>query len=241
MQAQMRKRWLVLVLGALVIGALIFGVLVGPALAQGPQDNDDWSCPMSGPMGGMMGRGGMMGPGMGPGMMGRPTPAPANQPYDLRFLNEMIAHHQMGVVMTQHMVENSARPEMRDLAQRIITAQQREIEQMRQWRVDWYGVTTAPNIGPMGMMGMGGMGGMMGRMDRAQMREAMRGGMDRDRMFLVMMIPHHEDAIDMANAALQQAQHTEIKALAQDIITTQTAEIAEMRAYLQQWYGQRIN
>jgi uncharacterized protein (DUF305 family) len=94
-----------------------------------------------------------------------------------------------------------------------------------------------------GMMG-GGAGYMNGRAG-AMMGGAgymMGGGMmgnrsDLDRMFLQMMIPHHEAAIRMAQDALQQATHPEIKTLAQSIITTQQAEITEMRTYLRDWYG----
>lgn len=234
----MRTRVLVGLGVALVVVAVAL-TATGIALAQGPIGNG-WrgqggmmgqgmgSGMMGGLMGGMMGRG-MMGPDMG-----RRPPTDPNQPYDLRFLDEMIAHHQMGVIMTQHMAEDSARPEMRDLAQRIVTAQQREITQMQQWRQQWYpNAPGAPGMGS-GMMGPGMMGGMM---DRETMGQMMGRSFDFDRMFLLMMIPHHEGAIEMAQTALQQAEHAEIKTLAQAIITTQQAEITEMRGYLRAWYG----
>ena len=77
----------------------------------------------------------------------------------------------------------------------------------------------------------GMMGGAM--MSRDQMRQMMGANADFDRMFLQMMIPHHEAAIAMAEQALTQAEHREIKTLAQGIITTQRAEIGEMQRYLQ--------
>jgi uncharacterized protein (DUF305 family) len=52
-----------------------------------------------------------------------------------------------------------------------------------------------------------------------------------------MMIPHHEAAIAMAQQAQEQAQHPEVKTLAQAIITTQLAEIVEMQGELGDWYG----
>jgi len=85
-----------------------------------------------------------------------------------------------------------------------------------------------------GMMGSGMMGGAMGGMMRQMYPNA-----DLDQMFMQMMIPHHEDAISMANTALQQSQHPEIKTLAQAIVAAQTAEIQEMRGYLRTWYGIR--
>ena len=88
------------------------------------------------------------------------------------------------------------------------------------------------------MMG-GMMGGMMGNgmMDADDMAQMMGSNFDADRMFMQMMIPHHQGAIDMANVALTKAEHQEIKTLAQNIVATQTAEIAEMRGYLKSWYG----
>lgn len=56
-----------------------------------------------------------------------------------------------------------------------------------------------------------------------------------DQAFLEGMIPHHQGAIDMANAALQQAGHEEIKAMARDIIAAQQREIDMMRGWQQAW------
>ena len=58
-----------------------------------------------------------------------------------------------------------------------------------------------------------------------------------DQHFIVMMIPHHEDAVAMADLALSRAQHPEFKALAKAIKTTQTQEIQQMQAWYKQWYG----
>lgn len=62
-------------------------------------------------------------------------------------------------------------------------------------------------------------------------------GDDFDKAFIEEMIVHHEGAVDMAQQALQQAKHSEIKQMAQDIIDAQTQEIATMRGWLQSWYG----
>jgi uncharacterized protein (DUF305 family) len=60
---------------------------------------------------------------------------------------------------------------------------------------------------------------------------------DAARWFIEEMIPHHEDAVAMADLALTRAEHQEIKDLAAAIKTSQTREIAQMRAWYQQWYG----
>jgi uncharacterized protein (DUF305 family) len=61
------------------------------------------------------------------------------------------------------------------------------------------------------------------------------GGMDA--MFIEQMIPHHDDAIQMAELALTRAEHPEIKQLAADIKRTQTAENAQMRTWYREWFG----
>jgi uncharacterized protein (DUF305 family) len=58
-----------------------------------------------------------------------------------------------------------------------------------------------------------------------------------DQRFIVMMIPHHDGAIAMAELALTRAQRPQIRALAQQIKTSQTAENAQMRRWYRQWYG----
>ncbi|MEP0916253.1 DUF305 domain-containing protein [Leptolyngbya sp. DQ-M1] len=61
-----------------------------------------------------------------------------------------------------------------------------------------------------------------------------------DQHFIVMMIPHHEDAVEMSKLALQRATHPELKTLASTIQTTQTREIEQMRTWYKQWYGTEV-
>jgi uncharacterized protein (DUF305 family) len=161
---------------------------------------------------------------MGGGMMGGQVGGDASLPFDQRFLDQMIMHHEGAVMSTQMMIAGSERPELRDLAQRIITGQQRELDQMRQWRTAWYGSAGDPPAHD-AMMNDGAMGQMMGA------------NADADHMYLQMMIPHHQAAISMAQQALAQAEHPELKTLAEGVIATQQAEIEEMQGYLAQWYG----
>ena len=62
----------------------------------------------------------------------------ADAEFDLRFINGMIPHHEGAVVMAQDALKKSKRPEVKKLAQEIITSQQKEINQMKQWRKGWY-------------------------------------------------------------------------------------------------------
>ena len=158
--------------------------------------------------------------------------ADPSAPYDLRFLDEMVMHHQGAIMSAEMMIADSERPELRDLARRIQEGQQRQIDQMRIWRAQWYPDADAPTMDMDPMADMMDDGMMAGGMMRGMM-----GGDQLDRMFLRMMIPHHQLAIDMAEDALTNAQHAELKELAREIIADQSAEIEEMEGYLRDWYG----
>jgi uncharacterized protein (DUF305 family) len=60
-----------------------------------------------------------------------------------------------------------------------------------------------------------------------------------DQAFLAEMIVHHQGAVEMAQSALTNAKHQEIKDLASVIISAQNEEIAQMKAWQVSWYGQR--
>jgi uncharacterized protein (DUF305 family) len=93
--------------------------------------------------------------------------------------------------------------------------------------------------------------GGMGRMDRDQMGHGSMGmgsgGMARqmvmengkysDKAFIDAMVPHHQGAIDMAEIALKNAEHVEIKQLSENIISTQRAEIKELESIKKEEFG----
>lgn len=58
-----------------------------------------------------------------------------------------------------------------------------------------------------------------------------------DKQFIEQMIPHHESAIAMAKLALQKTKHDEVRTLANNIISSQTAEINTMKQWYKDWYG----
>lgn len=65
-----------------------------------------------------------------------------------------------------------------------------------------------------------------------------KSGDEFDKTFLSEMIVHHEGAVEMAEAALKNAQHEEIKQMANAIISAQTSEITQMKGWLSAWYGE---
>jgi len=166
------------------------------------------------------------------------------RPFDLQFIDQMIVHHQGAIMSSEHMIAGSERPELRQLADNIQESQSEQIEQMRAWREQWYpdAEPTSEMMDPAqmeGMMGSTQMEEMMGEghmqekmMGEGHMQEKMMGGAATDRMFLRMMIPHHQSAIDMSEQALERAEHPELRELARKIIDEQTAEIGLMEGYL---------
>lgn len=83
---------------------------------------------------------GMMGGRMHGGMMGDESDIATLKNadnFDKAFIEEMIPHHQMAVMMATMLKRGTNREEMRQLAQNIIDAQTKEINEMRQWYKNW--------------------------------------------------------------------------------------------------------
>jgi uncharacterized protein (DUF305 family) len=163
---------------------------------------------------------------------------PADESYDLRFIDGMIPHHEGAVVMAKEALIKSKRPEMLELANGIIKAQESEIAMMQTWRKDWY-----PKASSTPMAWHTQMNHMMG-MPPEQMK-AMRMDMDLgasdnqfDLRFINAMIPHHEGALGMAKDAIGKSKRPEIKKEAQGILSSQAAEIKQMKQWRKNWYNQ---
>ncbi|MBA3798199.1 MAG: DUF305 domain-containing protein [Geodermatophilaceae bacterium] len=148
-------------------------------------------------------------------------------PFDAQFLDQMIVHHEGAIMSTQAMIADSDQPELRELADDILTSQQEQITQMQSWRNQWY-----PDLETTtGMMGDSMMGdSMMG--DSMMGDSMMGGGADTERMYLQMMIVHHQLAVDMAERAQSDAVHPQLQDLAVTIEKEQAEQITLMRGYL---------
>ncbi|KPV54817.1 hypothetical protein SE17_01390 [Kouleothrix aurantiaca] len=147
----------------------------------------------------------------------------SNAPYDAQFIDSMIEHHQGAIDMANQALKEASRPELKTLAQNIITAQEAEIKQMQDWRKAWY-----PDLAATGGMDM----------DMGDMEVSGDTTVPFDQRFITAMIAHHEGAIAMAKDAGQKAEHSEIKTLAQAIITAQESEITQMQQWQKEWFGQ---
>lgn len=157
---------------------------------------------------------------------------------DVAFAQQMIVHHRGALEMSELAVEKTQDAEVRALAERVISAQQPEIDTMTGWLEEWgqdvpQG-TTLEGVEMPGMEGMDmGTTPMPGQMSDEQMQE-MTGmsGPEFDRMFLESMVEHHQGAIEMAEAQLQDGQNPDALVLAEEVIVAQTAEIEEIEQLL---------
>lgn len=155
------------------------------------------------------------------------TPATFNDA-DEMFVIEMIPHHEQAIEMSDVILaKGDIDEDVAILAQEIKTAQSPEIELMKGLLEDW-GV---PYDGAMSGMHHGNMGdGMMSDDDMAALVVAT--GADASRLFLEGVILHHEGAVAMAQMVLESGENPEVARLAQQIIESQTAEIAAMQGML---------
>jgi YVTN family beta-propeller protein len=147
-----------------------------------------------------------------------------SEPFDAQFIDSMIEHHQGAIDMAEMVLEQAEHTELRTLAEGIVTAQTAEIEQLQSWRSEWY-LDLPPTSGM--QVGMG------------EMSISDDENVPFDQRFIEAMISHHEGAIAMAEIALEQAEHEEIRTLSKVIIAAQTAEIEQMRGWLAEWYGEQ--
>lgn len=87
---------------------------------------------------GMMGGGMMSGYGMHMGGQEDMTALENASDFDKAFIEEMIPHHQLAIMMANMLQSGTNRPEMQQLAKNIISSQSKEIQQMQAWYVQWY-------------------------------------------------------------------------------------------------------
>jgi uncharacterized protein (DUF305 family) len=147
---------------------------------------------------------------------------------DVGFAQGMIVHHGQAVTMADLAIETSANPEVISLAERIVAAQDPEIDLMSGWLSEWGQAVPDPNMGHRG----GAMAeGMMTEADMAEMERA--SGTDFDRLFLEMMVVHHEGAIAMAEELLADGRYPAAQELAEEVISVQRDEVEAMRALLE--------
>jgi uncharacterized protein (DUF305 family) len=153
-----------------------------------------------------------------------PAPDPQTARYEVRFLEGMIDHHAMAVMMAEMCLHHAVHPELLAMCENIMTTQSQEIAVMQSWLQDWYGMAYEPQMPP-------------GHHQSMHQRVMRMSPQEFEIWFMRTMIRHHEGAIREAEVCLDRADHPELLSLCQNIIVTQRAEIQQMQAWLCDWYG----
>ncbi len=157
-----------------------------------------------------------------------PTPAGESAPAghndaDVAFAAGMKAHHEQAIEMSDLLLaKDGVDPAVAELAEQIKAAQGPEIDTMSGWLEEWGG-------GHAGHSG-GSHEGMMSDDDLGALESAE--GAEASRLFLEQMIEHHEGAITMARAQMNDGVNADAVDLAETIIETQGEEITLMRELL---------
>lgn len=156
------------------------------------------------------------------GMSSPPATAGHNS-QDVMFAQMMSTHHQQATEMAEQAATRASSPEVKKLAVQIKDAQQPEIQKMTGWLKDWGKPTRPPS-------GMHMAQGMMSEQDMKKLGTL--SGKAFDKMFLQMMIKHHQGAVTMARTEQEQGSNPDAKALADSIVTSQSTEITRMQNLL---------
>jgi len=153
-------------------------------------------------------------------------------PADVLFMQDMIPHHNQATQMAELVADRTNRPELVDVAGRINVSQQDEIEFMKQWLRER--AERVPN--PTSHEAMHTDHKMAGMATPRQMEElAAAQSTDFDRMFLQLMITHHEGAVTMVEELLEQpgsAYDPVLFEFTTDITNDQESEIERMHVLL---------
>jgi uncharacterized protein (DUF305 family) len=214
----MRSTRRVATIVGLVPAAILVGILAIAAKpnrsGSPPTNHRNGSAQAVARNGGAMSMGGEASPGRLSNLRG---------PFDQNFIDNMVPNRQMAVDMARLVLKSPKRPELRRLAQAVVADGTREIATLRKWRERWYGSSSTPDFMALEMRGM-------------DLRAVQR-AKDRDRAFLMQMIPHHLGSLEIAHEAQTMAKHPQTQALVRHVVREQRAEIIKMRGWLKRWYG----
>ncbi|MEW2071331.1 DUF305 domain-containing protein [Streptomyces sp. NPDC007346] len=143
---------------------------------------------------------------------------------DFRYAQMMIEHHAQALVMTDLAPDRASAPAVKRLAERIAAGQKPEIGAMEGWLKRNGGEDREQPHDHAGMPGMA---------TEAQLKELRAAtGKAFDKLFLELMITHHQGAITMATEALSEGNDVTVEEMASDVVAQQTVEINRMRALM---------
>ena len=153
-------------------------------------------------------------------------------PADAQFMQDMIPHHHQALEMAALVADRTNRPELIDVAGRINVSQGDEIEFMQQWLRE-RGEQVPDPTDHEAMHTDHTMAGMATPEQMAELAESESTAFDR--LFLTLMITHHEGAVTMVEELLEQpgsAYDPVLFEFTTNVTNDQTAEIERMNALL---------
>jgi uncharacterized protein (DUF305 family) len=158
-------------------------------------------------------------------MMKRMNATPLTNDPDHDFATLMRVHHHGAVEMAKIEARDGQDAELKQLAQKMITAQESEIAAFDRILSSHQPAASNPAASQALMEAMKNMGHGHGT-----------GAESLDHDFADMMIPHHQSAVNMARAYLPHAKNAELKGLAEKIIRDQTVEIGQLQTMMKRFH-----
>lgn len=157
------------------------------------------------------------------GFAAGPAPERDQRRFEIEFLTMMIDHHFGGVKLAELCEAKATHAELKSMCTHVRTAQTAEISKMQGWLHSWYGVRHEPELD---------------RNTRRQIEELSRlSGAEFEKAFMKILIEHHADALYHGRECLLEAYHPELINMCAMMVGAQGDEIAQLRIWLQQWYG----
>jgi len=136
---------------------------------------------------------------------------------DLRYINQMAAHHRGAILLADQFATKTNRTELRELAKAIQTGEPKLIEELYQWKKDWY-QDSRKVLDP---------------------KVANLGGSDEkvDLRFLNALIAHHEDGVRMTQEIRRKSSRTEILNNADAVEAFLSGSITTLEGWREQWFN----
>ncbi|MFP5416829.1 MAG: DUF305 domain-containing protein [Actinomycetes bacterium] len=165
-----------------------------------------------------------------------PTPA-APTAVDVGFSRDMAVHHQQAVLMSQLVRDRATDEELRAIALDMVLTQTNQTGHLQGWLRLWgepLAVEGPPMTWMAGHEGHGADEPMAGLASQADLNalEA-SAGVEAERRYLTLMIPHHAGGVEMAQYAVEHASVPAVRDLAGSMVSAQTTEMETLRKLLE--------
>lgn len=136
---------------------------------------------------------------------------------DLRYLNQMAAHHRGAILLATEIKTKTSRPEVKQLAEEILVSEPKLIDELYSWKRDWYKdsrTVTDPvvaNLGPAD--------------DKVDLR------------FLNALIAHHEAGIEMTKEIRTKSSRAEVLNNADAVESFLNTSLTTLKGWRKEWFN----